>query len=260
VRHWVHQAQLSVRPERPFRAERLDVLAGRAEHLPQAGRQRAALRQPEAASYRQPVVWRARRVVRSALSSGRPHSVASPVRRVAVVAPSSCFRRVEGRPLAALSESAWCQAPAAAWRQTAGAAAQAMVQPSEMKAAAEAVRPVASAPQARLPAEEAAASSGAQVQPQEAAGAESAPSVQRPVAAAEAVSGAGVVQPPEVAAALDAAAEPQQVVAAEALPDAEVLRPGAVERPAPSVRRPAAERPSALPSWRPGGPHLWLAP
>jgi hypothetical protein len=251
VRHWVHQAQLSVRPERPFRAERLDVLAGRAEHLPQAGRQRAALRQPEAASYRQPVVWRARRVVRSALSS---------VRRVAVVAPSSCFRRVEGRPLAALSESAWCQAPAAAWRQTAGAAAQAMVQPSEMKAAAEAVRPVASAPQARLPAEEAAASSGAQVQPQEAARAESAPSVQRPVAAAEAVSGAGVVQPPEVAAALDAAAEPQQVVAAEALPDAEVLRPGAVERPAPSVRRPAAERPSALPSWRPGGPHLWLAP
>src|SRR5689334_17551395 len=99
-----------------------------------------------------------------------------------------------------------------------------MASPSEMKAAAvaaeaEAVRPVASAPQGRLPAEGAVEASGAQVQPQEAAEAESAPSVQRLGAAAGVESGAGV-QPPEVAgAALDAAAEPQQAVVAEALPD-----------------------------------------
>ena len=138
-----------------------------------------------------------------------------------------------------------------------------MASPSEMKAAevvAVAARQVASALQVLRPAEGAVEASGAQVQPQEAAGAESAPSVQRLGAAAGVESGVGV-QPPEVAgAALDAAAEPQQAVVAEALPDAEVLRPGAVERPAPSARRPAAERPSALPSWRPGGPHLWLAP
>jgi len=97
------------------------------------------------------------------------------------------------------------------------------------------------------------------VRPEGAAGGASAHAVRRLGAAAGVESGAGV-QPPEVAgAALDAAAEPQQAVA-EALPDAEVLRPGAVERPEPSARRPAAERPSALPSWRPGGPHLWLAP
>jgi len=137
-----------------------------------------------------------------------------------------------------------------------------MALPSEMKAAevvAVAARQVASALQVLRPAEGAVEASGAQVQPQEAAEAESAPSVQRLGAAAGVESGVGV-QPPEVAgAALDAAAEPQQAVA-EALPDAEVLRPGAVERPEPSARRPAAERPSALPSWRPGGPHLWLAP
>jgi hypothetical protein len=58
------------------------------------------------------------------------------VRRDAV-APSSCFRQVEGRPSAALSESAWWQAPAAAWRQPAGAAAaQVMASLSEMQAAA----------------------------------------------------------------------------------------------------------------------------
>ena len=136
-----------------------------------------------------------------------------------------------------------------------------MALPSEMKAAevvAVAARQVASALQVLWPAEGAVEASGAQVQPQEAAEAESAPSVQRLGAAAGVESGAGV-QPPEVAgAALDAAAEPQQ--AAEARPDAQVLRLGAVEQPAPSVQRPAAERPSALPSWRPGGPHLWLAP
>ena len=135
-----------------------------------------------------------------------------------------------------------------------------MALPSEMKAAeVVAARQVASALQVLRPAEGAVEASGAQVQPQEAAEAESAPSVQQPEEAA-AVSGAGVALPPEAAGvALDAAAEPQQAVA-EALPDAEVLRPGAVERPEPSARRPAAERPSALPSWRPGGPHLWLAP
>jgi hypothetical protein len=203
-----------------------------------------------------PAVW-------SAWSSGHPHSEAASVRRDAAVAPSSCFRQAEGQPSAALSEPAWWQAPAA-WRQTAGAAvAQVMASPSEMKAAAvvaESVRPVASAPQARPPAEEAAVASGAQVRPQAAAEAELAPSVQQPGEAA-AVSGVGVVLPPVVAGvALDAAAEPQQAVAAAARLDAEVLRPGAGEEPAPSARRPAG-RPSALPSWRLGGhPRPWLAP
>jgi hypothetical protein len=52
---------------------------------------------------------------------------------------SSCFRPAEGRPSAAQSEPASWQEPAAAWwRQTAGAgaAAQVMASPSEMKAAA----------------------------------------------------------------------------------------------------------------------------
>ena len=117
------------------------------------------------------------------------------------------------------------------------------------------MRQVASAPQARLPAEEAAAASGAKVQPQGAAEAELAPSVQQPGEAA-AVSGAGVVLPPEVAGvALDAVAEPQQAVAAAVPLDAEVPRPGVVEveQPAPSARRPAAGHPSAPPSWRPEG-------
>jgi DNA polymerase-3 subunit gamma/tau len=154
-----------------------------------------------------------------------------------------------------------------------------MASPSEMKAAvvvAEAVRPVASAPQARLPAEEAAVASGAKAQPLEAAEVLPGPSARQPVAAeeaeeasgaeaqppvgAEAVSGAAAVQPPEAAGvALDAAAEPQQAVAAAGQPDAEALRPGVAEQPAPWVRRPAAERPSAPPSWRPGGPRPWLA-
>jgi hypothetical protein len=88
-----------------------------------------------------------------------------------------------------------------------------MASPSEMKAAAEvaaSVRPAASAPQARLPAEEAAVASGAKVQPRGAAEAELAPSVQQPEEAAV-VSGVGVVLLPEVVAeALAAAAEPQQ--------------------------------------------------
>jgi hypothetical protein len=59
--------------------------------------------------------------------------------------------------------------------------------------------------------------------------------------------------------ALDVVAEPQQAEVAAALPDAEVPQPGVAEVPAPSVQQPAAERPSALPSWRPGGPRPWLA-
>jgi hypothetical protein len=204
----------------------------------------------------------------SARLSGRPHSEASSVRRDAAVAPSSCFRQAAGRPSAVLLEPAWWQAPAAAWRQLGeAAAAQAMASPSEMKAAAvvaeSSVRPAASAPKARLPAEEAVAASGAKVQPPGAAEVESAPSVQQPGEAA-AASGAGVVLPPEVAGvALDAVAEPQQAEAAEVPLDAEVLRPGVVEaeQPAPSARRPAAGHPSAPPSWRPGGhPLPWLAP
>ena len=102
-----------------------------------------------------------------------------------------------------------------------------------MKAAAgvaSSVRPVASVPQVRLPAEEAAAASGAKVQPPGAAGAESAPSARQP-GAAEVASDAEVAQPPEAAGvALDAVAEPQQAVAAEGLLDVEVQRPGVAER------------------------------
>jgi hypothetical protein len=97
----------------------------------------------------------ARRVARAALSvqlSGRPHSEALPARRDAAVVPS-CFRRVEEaqRP-AALSGPAWWQVPAAASHQPAGAV---VVESS--------VRPAASVPQVRLPAEEAAVVWGAKV-------------------------------------------------------------------------------------------------
>jgi hypothetical protein len=139
-----------------------------------------------------------------------------------------------------------------------------MASPSEMKAAAgvvSSVRPVASAPQARLPVEEAAAASGAKVQPPGVAGAESAPSARQP-GAAEVASDAEEAQPPEAAGvALDAVAEPQQAVAAEGLLDVEVRRPGVAEELVPSVRQPAAAHPSAaLPSWRPGRLLPWLAP
>jgi hypothetical protein len=134
------------------------------------------------------------------------------------------------------------------------------------------VRPVASARRARLPAEEVAAGLGAKVQPPGVAEAESGPlarqpeeaevvsaaEAQPPEGAAEAASGAGV-QPPEAAGvALDVVAEPQRAGVAAAVPDAEVPQPGEAEVPAPSVRQ-RAERPSVLPSWRPGDPRPWLA-
>lgn len=141
------------------------------------------------------------------------------------------------------------------------------------------VRPAASVPRARLPAEEAAVAWDAKVQPQEAVEVLPVPSAQQPVAAeeargvsaaeaqpreaAEAVLGAGAQQPAAVGVVLDAAAEPQQAEAAAELLDAEVLRPGAgvAEEPEASARRLAAEHPSGLPSWRRGGRYLpWLAP
>jgi hypothetical protein len=180
------------------------------------------------------------------------------VHRHAAVAPS-CFHRVEGRPLAALLESAWWQVPAAAWRRPAGAAAQEMASPSGMKAAESSERPVASAPQARLPAEEA---SDAKVQPQEAAEVLPGPLAQQRGEAEVALDER--VQPPEApGVALVAVTEPQQAVAAEGLPDVQVQPPGVAEEPAPSARQPVAERPSAAPpsSWRQEGhPLPWLAP
>jgi len=136
------------------------------------------------------------------------------------------------------------------------------------------VRPAASVPEVRLPAEEAVVVWGAKVQPQEAAEVLPGPSAQQPVAAEEArVVSAAEAQPREAAeaasdaeearqpvapaGALDVVAEPQRGVVA-AVPDAEVPQPGEAEVPAPSVRQPA-ERPSVLPSWRPGDPRPWLA-
>ena len=69
----------------------------------------------------------ARRVVPAARLSGGPHSEALSVRRDAAVAPSSCFRQVEGQPSAVLSEPAW-------WRVA--VAARVMASTSELKAAA----------------------------------------------------------------------------------------------------------------------------
>ena len=135
--------------------------------------------------------------------------------RDAAVAPLSY--QVPGPPSEVWSGPAWQSARAAAWRQPGEAvAAQAMVSPSGMTAAvvAELVRPVASAPRVRLPAEEAAAGLDALAQPPAEA---SALSEQPPVAAEEA-SGAMVALPPEAAGvALDAVAEPQRAEAAEGL-------------------------------------------
>jgi hypothetical protein len=216
----------------------------------------------------------ARRVARAAWSvrlSERPHSEALPVRRDAAVAPSSCLRQAAvGRPSAALPEPAWWQA------------ARVMAPFSEMKAAvvAESVRPVASAPRARLPAEEAAVASGAKAQPQEAAEVLPVPSAQQPVAAAEArgvsaaeaqpreaaeaASDAEEAQPPEAAGvALDAVAEPQLAVAAGEPDAAAVQQPVAAAEGLPDeeVQRLEAGHPSAPPSWRlEDHPHPWLAP
>jgi len=125
------------------------------------------------------------------------------------------------------------------------------------------VRPVASAPQARLPVEEAAAASGVKVQPPGAAEEESAASARQP-GAAEVASDAEEAQPPEAAGvARDAVVEPQQAVAA-AEPDAVAAQlPGVA---AEGLRdgwgqQPEAGHPSAPPSWRPEDhPHPWLAP
>ena len=148
----------------------------------------------------------------------------------AAVAPS-CFRRAEEaqRP-AALSGPAWWQVPAAASHQPAGAVVESSV------------RPAASVPQVRLPAEEAAAVWGAKVQPQEAAEVLPGPSAQQPVEAEEAASDAEEARQPVAAAAgaLDVVAEPQRAGVAAAVPDAEVPQPGVAEVPAPSVRQPAA--------------------
>jgi hypothetical protein len=211
----------------------------------------------------------ARRVARAVLSvqlSGRPHSEAWSVPPAAAVAPS-CFRRAEEaqRP-AALSGPAWWRVPAAASHQPAGAVVESSV------------RPAASVPQVRLPAEEAAVVWGAKVQPQEAAEVLPGPSAQQPVAAEEArVVSAAEAQPREAAeaasdaeearqpvaaaGALDAVAEPQQaVVAAE--PDAVAAQlPGVAAEGLPDGEVPQQEagHPSAPLSWRPGGPRPWLA-
>jgi hypothetical protein len=216
---------------------------------------------------RQAVAHRVALAAWSVQLSGHPHSGALPARRDAAVVPS-CFRRVEEaqRP-AALSGPAWWQVPAAASHQPAGAV---VVESS--------VRPAASVPQVRLPAEEAAVVWGAKVQPQEAAEVLPGPSAQQPVAAEEArVVSAAEAQPREAAeaasdaeearqpvaaaGALDAVAEPQQaVVAAE--PDAVAAQlPGVAAEGLPDGEVPQQEagHPSAPPSWRPGGPRLWLA-
>jgi hypothetical protein len=80
--------------------------------------ERPVASRPERRGRRQRLVRQAaaRRVARAVWSvqlPGRPHSEALSVRRDAAVAPSSCFRQVEGQPSAVLSEPAWWQAPAA---------------------------------------------------------------------------------------------------------------------------------------------------
>jgi hypothetical protein len=216
----------------------------------------------------------ARRVVPAVLwgwLSERPHSAASPVRQAA--AAHSCFRRVAA-VAAQLSELAWWQGPEAASHRPAGLAAAREASPSAKKVAAAAgvaessARPVASA---RLPAEGVAVASDAKVRQPEVAEVRPGLSAQQPAGAAEeeAVSAAQALpreeaaveldvrgQPPEAAGvALDAAAELQPVGAA-ALPDAEARRPEEAVQWAAPVLRPAAVRPSALPSWRRGGRYL----
>ena len=123
------------------------------------------------------------------------------------------------------------------------------------------MRPVASAPQARLLVEEAAA--GAKVQPPGEAAAESAASARQP-GAAEVASDAEEAPPPEAAGvAWDAEAEPQQAVAA-AEPDAVAAQlPGVAAEGLPDglAQQPEAGHPSVPPSWRlEDHPRPWLAP
>jgi hypothetical protein len=125
----------------------------------------------------------------------------------------------------------------------------------------------------RLPAEEAAAVSGASVRPTAAAldarvqppgAAEEVSALSgQPRVAEEEASGAAVARPPEAAGvALDAVAEPQRAEAAEELPDVAVQRPEAAAevRQDEQARQPAAERPSAAPpcGHREGHPLPWL--
>jgi hypothetical protein len=214
----------------------------------------------------------ARRVFPAAWSArlwARPRWEAASVRRDATEAPSSCFRQVTGRRLVALSEPAlwqalaWWRVPAAAWRQPAGAAARVMASTSGLKAAAgvaESVRPALLAPQARRPVAEAAAASGAKVQPPGVAAVGSAPSARRPVAAEVALD-AEEAQPPEAAgAALDAVAEPQRVAGERDAVAAQLPAVAAEGLSDGSVQQPEAGHPSAPPSWRPEDhPHPWLA-
>jgi len=206
------------------------------------------------------------------------------VRRDAVEAPSSSFHQVAEQPLAAPSGPAWwqaqerrCQERVAACRQPVAAAVRGMASPSGMKVVESSVRPAASAPQVRLPVEEAAVVWGAKAQPQEAAAVLPGPSARQPEAAeeAEVVSDAEArpreaasdveEAPPQEAAGVvsDAAAEPQQVVAA-AEPDAVAAQLPGVAAGGLSdgqVQRPEVGHPSAPPSWRPEDhPRRGLAP
>ena len=176
------------------------------------------------------------------------------------VAAPSCFRQVEeARPSAALSEPAWWQVPAAASHQPAGAA---VVESS--------VRPAASVPRARLPAEEAAVAWGAKVQPQEAAEVLPVPSAQQPAAAEEArgVSaaeaqpreggGGGVGRGGAAAGGGGGGAGRGGGAAAGGGGGGAAGRGGAAAGGGGgggawvSARQPAAARPSGLPSWRRG--------
>jgi hypothetical protein len=222
--------------------------------------------------------------VREAALSVRPQRAVSPVLRRGAAA-RSCFRREEARLWAQSSapvRPVWWQVPAAAWRRPAEAAvARVRASPSAKKAVAvvgEAAQQVASVQWALLPAEVVAEASGATVQPPVAAAVSPVPSAQPPGAEAAGEAGSAVQVRPPVAAGWDAAG-PQRAVAVAEQPDAAAVRPpavgaearqdaaalqpeeaAAVQR-APSVRRPAAEHPSA-PPWpcREGQNRPWLAP
>jgi hypothetical protein len=244
----------------------------------------------QAPPFRRAVVRRGGRSVRLArplaplrrevLRSVRQRPEALSVSHRDAAAARLCFRWAEAWSLAMpLAQPVWRQARVAAWRRR-PVAAQAKASPSGMKAAVASVsgQQVASALQALLPAAEEAVSSDVQVPPREVAEVLPAPWGRRP----REVSGAQVqpqaaagpasdvvVGPPRAVAAeaWDAAAALPQGAVAEARPDAEVPQPAAAERRAraPSVRRLAAAPPSAaagLPAGRPwvGRRLPWLAP